>query len=206
MFRKKGVFIFIAILLIIITTIFLIIFNNKEDKNLKIGKNTTSQEIVNYILSIKSYECNIEVEVNSNKNINRYIIKQSYIEDGEITQEVIEPSNIQGVKIIKKEGNLIIENTSLSLTKIIENYQEITENNLDLQTFIQNYKENEKSKFSEEDNQIIMETTLKEDNKYTKYKKLYISKETGKPLKMEIKDINQNTLIYIIYNEININI
>ena len=29
--------------------------------------------------------------------------------------------------------------------------------------------------------------------------------ENGKPIKMEIKDTNQNTIIYIIYNEININ-
>ena len=50
-----------------------------------------------------------------------------------------------------------------------------------------------------------METTALAENKYQKYEKLYISKETGKPEKMEIKDTNQNTIIYIIYNEININ-
>ena len=57
----------------------------------------------------------------------------------------------------------------------------------------------------EQNNQIIMETTALAENKYQKYEKLYISKETGKPEKMEIKDTNQNTIIYIIYNEININ-
>ena len=50
-----------------------------------------------------------------------------------------------------------------------------------------------------------METELKTENKYQKYETLYINKVTGKPTKMEIKDINQNTIIYIIYNEININ-
>ena len=30
--------------------------------------------------------------------------------------------------------------------------------------------------------------------------------ENGKPIKMEIKDTNKNTIIYIIYNEIEINI
>ena len=29
--------------------------------------------------------------------------------------------------------------------------------------------------------------------------KLYVSKENGKPIKMEIKDTNQNIIIYIIY-------
>ena len=50
-----------------------------------------------------------------------------------------------------------------------------------------------------------METTAKTENNYQKYEKLYVSKENGKPQKMEIKDTNQNTIIYIIYNEININ-
>ena len=50
-----------------------------------------------------------------------------------------------------------------------------------------------------------METSAKTENNYQKYETLYVSKETGKPTKMEIKDTNQNIIIYIIYNEININ-
>ena len=195
-----------AIILVIATiTTILIKNNNKTAKNLKIGNNSTSQEIVNYILNISSYETQIEVEVKSNKNSNKYKIKQTYIDNKNNMQEVLEPSNIQGVKIIKEENKLKIENTQLSLTKIIENYQEITQNNLDLSNFIENYKNNTNSKFKEENNQIIMETTAKTENNYQKYKKLYVSKENGKPQKMEIKDTNQNTIIYIIYNEININ-
>ena len=49
-----------------------------------------------------------------------------------------------------------------------------------------------------------METTVKTGNKYQKYEKLYVSKKDGKPIKMEIKDTNQNTIIYIKYNEIDI--
>ena len=195
-----------AIILVIATiTTILIKNNNKTAKNLKIGNNSTSQEIVNYILNISSYETQIEVEVKSNKNSNKYKIKQTYIDNKNNMQEVLEPSNIQGVKIIKEENKLKIENTQLSLTKIIENYQEITQNNLDLSNFIENYKNNTNSKFKEENNQIIMETTAKTENNYQKYEKLYVSKENGKPQKMEIKDTNQNTIIYIIYNEININ-
>ena len=194
----------IIIVIAILATI-LIKNNNKTAKNIKIGNNSSSQEIVDYILNISSYETQIEVEVKSNKNSNKYKMKQTYIDKNNTTQEVIEPSNIQGVKIIKENNNLRIENTQLSLTKIIENYKDITQNNLDLANFIQNYKDNKNSKFKEENNQIIMETTAKTENNYQKYEKLYVSKENGKPIKMEIKDTNQNTIIYIIYNEININ-
>ena len=37
------------------------------------------------------------------------------------------------------------------------------------------------------------------------YKKLYISKNTKLPTKMEILDINENITVYILYNEIKIN-
>ena len=43
------------------------------------------------------------------------------------------------------------------------------------------------------------------ENKYCVYKKLYIDKNTAKPIKMEIEDINQKVLVYILYNEIKIN-
>ena len=187
--KNKKIILIIIVLIIIISAIIIILKNNNNTTKIsKIGKNSTSQEIVDYILNINSYETQIEVEIKSNKNSNKYKLKQSYIKDEKSTQEVIEPENIQGIKIIKEKNNLKIENTKLSLTKIIENY-----------------KNNKNSKFTEQNNQIIMETTAQTENKYQKYEKLYISKETGKPEKMEIKDTNQNTIIYIIYNEININ-
>lgn len=201
---KITLIITVIILVIAIITTILIKNNNKTAKTIKIGNNSTSQEIVEYILNISSYQSEIEVEVKSNKNSNKYKIKQKYINNENNIQEVIEPSNIQGVKIIKEGTNLKIENTRLSLTKIIENYKDITQNNLDLIEFIQNYKNNSNSQFKEENNQIVMETTAKTENNYQKYEKLYVSKENGKPTKMEIKDTNQNIIIYIIYNEIEI--
>ena len=56
---------------------------------------------------------------------------------------------------------------------------------------------------------LVIEKLLKglyakknEENPYTKYRILYISKETGKPTKMEIKDNSKKTLIYILYKEV----
>lgn len=203
--NKKIIIIITVIILISLITIISIKNINKMAKTSKIGNNSSSQEIVDYILNISSYETQIDVEIKSNKNSNKYKIKQTYISNENSIQEVIEPSNIQGVKITKEGNNLKIENTKLSLTKIIENYSQITQNNLDLINFIENYKNNSNSKFKEENNQIIMETTAKTENNYQKYEKLYISRETGNPVKMEIKDTNQNVIIYIIYNEIKIN-
>ena len=149
--KKTKIILIIGLIAIIISTTIIITKNkNNTTKISKIGKNSTSQEIVDYILNISSYETQIDVEIKSNKNSNKYKLSQSYIKDEKSIQEVIEPQNIQGVKIIKEKNNLKIENTKLSLTKIIENYQDITQNTLDLSAFIENYKNNKNSKYTEQ--------------------------------------------------------
>lgn len=200
--NKKKIFIIIGILLLIIILMF---FCLNKSKVQTIGNNSTSQEIVDYILNISSYEAKLEVEVKSNKNTNKYILKQQYINPDISTQEVLEPSNIQGTKIIKDGNNLKLENTNLNLSTIFENYEYLADNALDLNCFIEDYKENQNSSYEEKDNQIIMKTQSKSDNKYTKNKILYIDKNTGNPSKMEIVDSNQNITVYILYNEVKIN-
>lgn len=201
---KKTIFL-ISIVLILGVLIFLIFFNKQEAKISKIGNNSSSQEIVDYILNITSYQAKIQVEIQSNKNTNKYVIKQEYKENESNMQEILEPSNMSGIKIIKNENALTLENTKLQISSIFENYKYIADNVLDLNSFIDKYKNNSDSKYEEKENQIIM-STINDDNKYTKYRTLYIDANTGNPIKMEIKDNNKNTTIYIIYNEISINI
>lgn len=50
-----------------------------------------------------------------------------------------------------------------------------------------------------------MKTKSGSENKYIKNKTLYIDKETYKPTKLEIKDNNEKTTVYILYNEVEIN-
>ena len=203
--NKKKIFLIILILIILGISIFLMFFNNKEAKNMKIGNNSSSQDVVNYILNINSYEAEINVEINSNKNNNKYKIKQKYENSGIITQEIIEPNNIKGVRITKENDNLRIENTDLNLNIILEKYAYLSDNILDLDSFIENYKNNSESKFSEKNDELILETVDNSNNKNPKHKKLYVDRKTANPTKMEIKDTNKNSTIYIIYNEVKVN-
>lgn len=199
--NKKIFFIILLILVIILG----ILIYKKVIKKSKNGNNMNSQEIVDYILNIKKYKSNILVQVNSNKNSNKYILDQEYNENGESIQEVIEPNNISGVKIIRKDKNLKIENSKLNLSTIFDNYQGIGENYLDLNTFIEDYKKNEKSEFEENEEEIIMKTKSNNKNKYTENKILYINKEKRIPTKLIIEDNNQKATINIQYNKIEIN-
>lgn len=193
------------ILLIIIIAIVIVIFSKNTAKVFKNGNTKTSQEIVDYILNISSYDVKVTVEVISNKNNNKYILSQQYVSPNIVKQEVIEPSNIAGVKITNDGTNLKLENTDLNLNTIFENYSYLGDNCLDLICFIENYKTNPESEFIEEENQIIMKTKSGNENKYTKNKVLYIDKQTCKPIKLEIKDNNEKTTVYILYNEVEIN-
>ena len=71
-------------------------------------------------------------------------------------------------------------------------------------SFIEDCKNND-SNIYENEEEIILETVVKNNNKYRAIKRLFINKNTGNPIKMEIKDNAQNTLVYILYNEIQIN-
>ena len=193
----KKIIIIISLIVIFFTTFFYI----TKSKKIKIGNNSSSQEIIENILNISSYESTIEVEVNSNKNMNKYVIRQTYIEPNISEQEILEPENIQGVKITKTEKELKVENNKLNISKIYNNYPYMTDNCMDLNTFIEIYKQNGKQEYEEKDSEIILETESAE-NLYTKYRTLYISRETGKPTKMEIKDNSKKTLIYILYKEV----
>ena len=182
------------------------IFYKNSIKNLKIGNNKNSQEIVDYILNLSSYEAEVTVNITSNKNSNKYILKQKYQKDKERIQEVIEPSNIAGVKIINDGKNLKIENSNLNLNEIIENYTNLENNNLDLSMFIDEYKNSNESSYEEKDDEIIMKVKNDKENIYVKEKTLYINKKTYKPVKLEIKDNKQKERIYILYNEVEINV
>lgn len=185
------------IIIVLITTISIIVFLNiKRTKNYKIGNNTNSQEIIDSILNINSYEAIIEVEVRSNKNINRYKIKQIYNGKDNNSQEILEPSNVSGIKIIKEDNNLKLENSNLNLTNLLQNYEHISDNMLDLNSFIDTYKNDINSKWEEKDNNIVM----KNSNRI-----LYINKNTGMPEKMEILNNDKKTAIYILYNEVKVN-
>ena len=198
--KKKIITICFIVVLIIIVFLFCYFY---MVKNSKFGNNKSSQEMVDNILNMKTYEALIEVDVKSNKNENKYIIKQEYKGENENSQEVIEPTNIKGVKIIKTNGELKLENTNLNLVSIFENYQYLSENHLDLDSFIRDYKENENSKYKENQEEIIMETSNKENLKIKK--SLYINRKIGEPTKLEIEDTNKKTAVYILYKEVNVN-
>ena len=198
---KKLIVIFSIILIIILVSIFLILYY----KNGKVGNtiiNKSEEQIVDSILNIKSYSAKLDVSIETNKSTNKYVVSQK-VENEKSTQEVLEPENIAGV-ITEYDGtNLKIRNNKLNLETTFQNYQYVVENRLWLNSFIEEFKESSNKKVNSKENEIILEVSNTE-NPYNTYKKLYIDKKTGKPTKLQIEDINKKMLVYILYTEITI--
>lgn len=202
--KDKKILISFLIVLGILFAI-LTIFKMFNYKKIKTGNNITNktlQEIESYILNINSYDAEIEINVESNKNQNKYVIKQKYASPNICCQEVLEPKNIEGLKIKYNGNKLEITNSKLNLSTIYENYQYLSDNVLWLSDFIENYKIYSGT-ISERDGIIVMETKCK-GNSYISSEKLYIDRNANKITKLVIEDKNNNAKIYITYKEIKI--
>lgn len=199
---KKLIIVILIIAIAIVGIIIIFLKNNYNNEN--IGDNKDIKEIEKYILNINTYEAEIEVNVKSNKNENKYQINQKVTENY-MKQITNEPDEIKGFEIEYKDGILEIKDNNQKLSKIYKNYPYITDNNLFLTSFINNYKNSNNRTINEKNNQVILKINY-EKNKYSMYQILYINKETLKPEHLEILDMNNNIKVYILYNEIKLNI
>ena len=140
--NKKRIIIFSIVIILVVSTITSFFIKNNY-KNLKFGNNMSNKnikEIEEYILNISSYNATIEVEVQSNKNTNKYVLQQECTEQNIKKQIVKEPSNIAGLETIYDGNNLKINNTKLNLSTIYENYPYVADNFLWIDSFIEDYK------------------------------------------------------------------
>ena len=204
-FIKSKKFLFIILAIAILLVAISIIFSKKSYETINIGNNNlnkTLEEVEDYILNIKEYTATIEVTVNSNKNSNKYLIKQTHKEKND-EQEVLEPDTIKGVKLIYKDSSLIIENSNLNLEKIYNNYPYIESNILWLNSFIEEYRNSEQRNITEKNEEIVMQIERKNDKKIAT-EELILDKKTLKATKLSIMDNSKNVIVYILYNEIEI--
>lgn len=209
---KNKKIIFISIIVLVVVSIVIIFLLKTNYKNKNFGNNMSNknlEEIEKYILDISSYTAKMDVTVESNKNTNKYVIKQTYEKNKKSKQKILEPSNIEGLEIIYEDNKLTINNAKNNLKTMYKNYPNLMENCLWINSFIEDYKveKNEgKASIKEENGKVIMMTkTRNENNRYIYSKELYINKEEGKIEKLIVQDINKKNLIYILYNEITVN-
>ena len=196
MTRKKYIILLIIIFL-------LIFFINIAYKTVKTGNNIikSTDNIIEYILNISSYEAKAEVIINSNKTSNKYVLKQYYKNSNYAKQVIEEPKTLENLEIVYNNNTLEIKNTNLGISKIYENYTYLNENVLWL-NFIIDVCNNSKYEVEENDKEIILKFNIE---KYDYNGKLYVDRSNYLPTKIEILDNSKNNKIYIEYKEIILN-
>lgn len=190
---------------IIVAIIFALIFSFFYYKNQKLGNTIikfNEEKVIENILNGKfAYQAEAIVTVYSNKNENEYQLKMK--ENGENSLlEAIGDNRITGLRIENNGEDLMVKNTKLKLDKIYENYQEMTDNSLLLSSFAKDYQETDKKTEEEKEGTIRIKITLKNGNRYIKYKELYLDKNTGIPQKLVIEDSSNNPKIIIRYTRL----
>ena len=196
---SKRVKIFLIILLFFFIFIFLMQIAYKSHKTGN-NINKSTDDLIEYILNISSYEAKIEVTIHSNKTTNQYLLEQYYMQPNYSKQIVNQPQNIENLEILYNGKNLEIKNTNLGLNKIYEDYQYLNNNVLWLNFFIENYKK--EYNIEENEEEIILISNI---NKYNYKEKLHINKKTALPTQIEVLDNSNQTKIYIEYKEIKLN-
>lgn len=198
---KRGIFVTIIFFVLIIIFFGFYYYNFRKNGNNKIIKDVNQAEA--YILNIGNYSCKAEITITSNKNENIYSIEQKV--DGNYKMQKGLSGEIEGIIIENSENKVNIKNSKLELSKIYDDYSYMTDNILFLDTFVKEWKESEEKEVTEEEQYFRFYMKIKNGrNRYVQYKSLWINKDTSKPQKLEIEDINKNRTIYILYKEIEI--
>lgn len=201
---KKIIFLLEITVFIIFILLCAFFLTKKYNKKNNDGNNKNIKEIEQYILDINSYKAEADVTIISNKNENQYKIIQE-VNQEYVMQMVKSPERLANMEMFYKDGNLEIKNTDLNLGKVYKNYPYITNNVLFLTDFIEKYKISD-NKSIEEYNDSFYMTVLNHQNQYNQEEVLRINKDNLRPESIEIKDINNQTKAYILYNEIELNI
>ena len=196
--KRKIFIIFIIILLILI--LFFVIRKIKNGNNIS---NKSADEIIEYILNIQSYEADVTINITTNKTNNTYKAKQQYLKNEKIyKQKITDDKYLDEMTICYNNETLTITNSKIEPAIIYNKYGELIQNNLSLESFINDYNSNKNSTI-EENNEYIILYVPKDDK--NNVKSLYITKSTNKISKMIIENGTQKSTTYIEYNEIKIN-
>lgn len=154
------------------------------------------QETPNEILlKIKDYSCDMQINFFSNKNSTSYLAKQTYTSDGTYSLEFMDTNNL---KINYKANNLSISSVPLSITSVLQNYENLNSNPLFLSYFINTYFNSEENNILDINKDEIL-IKLPNKNPYLYTAKLAFSNNT--PSSLTYFDKNGTAKVNIIYNE-----
>jgi len=158
-------------------------------------KSITEKTPHEILLSIKDYNCKMQITYFSNKNSNEYTATQSYSTTGKYSMKFLDQT---GLKIDFENSKLNISTNIEEASLNYENYNELNQNPLFLSYFINTYFNMEDSSTINTENNCIF-LTLPSYNDYLYSAKLEF--KNNSPYSLTYFDKNGKVIVNIIYNE-----
>lgn len=170
----------------------------KNDTNSILKK--LDKTLDNYI----GYEAKAELQFNMDKGKTVYLLDEMYTQNGEIKLSILEPSENKGITIEYKDDKIFLNNASIRQSISLKSIKGLNRSLLFGEVFearelIDSIREEE----WEEGKYYVINYTLRDNNRYSKEKIIYLDKKDFKPHKMIILDGENNPRISIEYRNFN---
>lgn len=157
-------------------------------------KHSEPQDINTLLMSIKNYDCNMEISFHSNKNIITCSANQTYNYPDNYSLQFSDDA----LSLSYSEKMITLTNNFLNLSTSYENYENLNTNPLFLSYFLNSYF-NSSSENILESNLQKVSINLPNNNSYLSYATLEL--QNNVPYSLTYYDKNNNAKVNIIYNE-----
>lgn len=167
-------------------------------------KEEVYKDFLNKVSKMKSYSCIAEINVVGNKNPKEYTLQHNFTKPNNYTIKIISPDNLKGKVITYNNDKVTIKNPNVK--DIIELPNKGRDNQyLFIGDFIKNLFQNEELDISFKGDYLLLKTNIPGSSKYFSKQVLYVDKESVKPSKLEIYDIEGKARFTVLYKNFKYN-
>ncbi|MFZ5354465.1 MAG: LolA family protein [Bacillota bacterium] len=162
------------------------------------------------LLSLKSYQCDVIMDVTNNKSTMQYKMKHLYKSPDKYRIEVVEPEEGKGQITVFDGYTAYIYHPEVKAYLKHEGFMNTMNYEAFIGAFICHFKELEKAKVERHNTGskafYVLELGISGENKYMKKERLWIDAQSGKPEKIEILDKDGNTTVLVQFENLKINV
>lgn len=159
--------------------------------------------------NFKSYRCDVELTVNSNKTTRHYEVRQVYKAPDKYRIEVNEPSNIKGLTTVYNGTNVTTLMPEVGGKYALQNFNPVGESYTFLPDFFKTYYKSEQTSVQtmtrKHANTTLLNTQIPGNNIHRYSQSLWVDNATLLPVRMEVYDIKNKPVISILYHNFEFN-
>lgn len=167
------------------------------------------EDIQEFIMKLKSYQCDVIYAVTNNKSTNVYRAKHYYKAPDKYRIEIVEPGELKGQATIYNKDKAYIYHPQINIYLTTENFINSMERSSFVGAFVEYFKNKGGARFKLEPlNNVqcyVLQIPLDTDNRYRVVEKIWINAENALPVKAEILDKDNNVNAQVLYENFKLN-